>query len=675
MAQVTITLKADGEFVWSCGLEPNVNRFLVPFTEFDKLGGNPDQTGTLNFYYTQDPSQPGSKPDFSIKKMRIVDVAANQVGECKATPGGQSTFRVTEYVLFIADFREKLVAPRGGRLLDGLLNPGSDDVLYASPFPTQYDNQQLAEKALTAMGLDPNDVDSNLADFPPLRNLQWHGAHAPTELAKVLEHCNAVFCPQTSGNVSIELVGNGDLPQIPAGQQEYQIQLPGIDRRGKTVVFSSAPTAVVDTCTLTGVDHASGGTNPLVYVTRQSDDSYAPMGGSLASTIQAHGAYPSDAYRALAVQPATFDPRLQPVLRRAFSSDSTAVKSGIQVQATIAVQAGDGSWSNQAQTIAVTHVFSEGNILTLAQRLGQVSSPTPTPTPTPTPISDPDANFQEVPASGSGSLSVTLTMESVAPNPANNLLMVREFFYSGWRRDVGSGNPTQLSDDDVNSALADPSQDVVVLHRPEMRLVRNQTAASGFPASKYSSGETDNSSDLNTRCQQLADRYLRGSGNPAKEIACKGFVAAELSGQVAEIRIDQAAVRTVFKIMTWWLPSGQTGKLYRGEGGYGGSGSPPAGGAAATGGKAGASGGVPGGGAPSGGSTHSLGSGSFPGQDQTDHESLNTGATTGRQPVVAASPTPPGPNPRLPGGVAYQLRQRPSPSDGYKEVWDWMRMH
>jgi hypothetical protein len=660
---VRIFLKADGEFVWSCGLEPNVNRFLVPFTEFDKLAGKPDRTGTLNFWYSSDPNAAaGSKPDFTLKQMRVIDVAANQVGECKETPGGNSTFRVVEYVLFIADFRESIVPPRGGRLLDGILNAGSDDVLYPTPLATPVNNQQLAMRCLTAMGLDPNDVDNGLTTFPPLRNLQWHGAHAPTELAKVLEHTNSVLAPQTSGKASVVPVGKGDLPNVPQDRKEYQIKLPGIDRRGKTVIFSSAPTAAVDTYQFSGIDQTFGGSSPMVWVKQQGDSSYAQL-GNIVTNIQNHSAYPPDAYRAIQIQPSQFDPRVQPILRRALSSDTTPKRSAIRVEATIAVQALNGAWSNQDTIVPVTHIL-EGNVICLAQRVGQVSVAN---------TGDGDGNFQEVPSSGFGSLSVKITMEAVAPSPSNPMLMVREFFYSGWRRDVGSGSPTRLSDDEVNSALADPPQDLVIIHRPEMRLVRDQTAASN-PAIKYSSGEADNSLDLNSRCQQLADRYLRGSGNPAQEIAAKGFLQAELNGRLAEIRIDQAACRTVFKVMTWWLPSGQTGKLYRGEGGYGGSGGHVAGGASATGGKAGGSGGVPGGGAPSGGSTHSLGSGNFPQQDQTDHESLSVGATQARQPSVPASPALPAPGLLPPGGLQYMVLVRPD-NNGYVATWDWVRAH
>ncbi len=664
----TLTLKLDGEWVISCGLEPNINRAIVPFTEFDKLpagpsggGPNPDQIGTINFYYSADPAK-GGKPDYSIQNVRIVDVAANLVAECKATPAGKSTLRIAEYVLFFADFREKIVPPRGGRLLDGPLNIGSDDINYPTPLASPHDNQDLAHRCLKAMGLD-NEVPDAVKSFHPLMNLQWHGAHAPTELAKILEHCNAVFAPQSSGEGLVFTTGSGDLPSVSQDRKEYQLTLPGIDRRGKTVIFSSAPTAVCDTYQLSGVDHTTGGSNPLIYMCKSAGPSgaWGPMGPSQASNIQNHSPYPPDAYRALQINPDTFDPRLRPVLRRVFSSDSVPNRSALTVSATIATQDLGGAWNNSTDTnIDVTHVY-EGNIIVLAQRLGKVSTPD---------TGNVDGQFEEI---DSGPL-VTVTVESTAPCPSNNVLLVREFFYSGWRRDAGTGTPTQLSDDEVNNALADPGQDVVIIHRPEMRLVRNQTGASDI-TQKYSSGETDNKADLTTRCQQLADRYLRGSGSPAVEIAAKGFLSAEVNGKVAEIRIDQDRCRTVFKVQTWWIPSGQTGKLAHGEGGFaGGGGGGGSGGAAATGGKAGGSPGVPGGGSPSGGSTHSLGSGTYPGQDQTHHESLATGATQARQPLVTTT-HPPQPTLQLPpGGNQYQVLQRPDDM-GFISLWGWVRAH
>jgi hypothetical protein len=54
------------------------------------------------------PQPPGKdKPDVTIKGVRIVDVQASRRG----VPAGQTTPRVVEYRLCLADFRDRFVAP------------------------------------------------------------------------------------------------------------------------------------------------------------------------------------------------------------------------------------------------------------------------------------------------------------------------------------------------------------------------------------------------------------------------------------------------------------------------------------------------------------------------------------------------------------------------------------
>src|SRR6185295_16291960 len=90
--------------------KPNVNSATVPYTEFDKLGGNYDQEGSIEL------------GKVTLQGWRLIEVTASKMGK----PRGQNTARVTEYHLYFSDKREDLVEPRGGRVRLGLINAGPD---------------------------------------------------------------------------------------------------------------------------------------------------------------------------------------------------------------------------------------------------------------------------------------------------------------------------------------------------------------------------------------------------------------------------------------------------------------------------------------------------------------------------------------------------------------------
>jgi hypothetical protein len=82
----------------------------------------------------------------------------------------------------------------------------------------------------------------------------------------------------------------------------------------------------------------------------------------------------------------------------------------------------------------------------------------------------------------------------------------------------------------------------IIVRRPEWRLYQQN-------------GDNDNLSTLTSQATALAPSYLQGTPSPAQLVVCRGFVAAELSGVLSEIRIKQTPAETTFKVQTWWLPS------------------------------------------------------------------------------------------------------------------------
>jgi hypothetical protein len=180
------------------------------------------------------------KPDYEIKKISIVDVEPVEFGINDA----RGSRRIIKYRLFLADRRQTWVSPRGGNLRVGKINFDGDK--------KQYSNHELIEMCLLLMGLkDQYTIKFDVPLLPHMKNLEWRGNHAPSELEKILDQLHCVFALQSDGKVLIEPLGKGTEPNVPIVQQLPEAPLiPNLDRRGKTVVFSSQPNAIIDTVTM-----------------------------------------------------------------------------------------------------------------------------------------------------------------------------------------------------------------------------------------------------------------------------------------------------------------------------------------------------------------------------------------------------------------------------------------
>ena len=107
---------------------------------------------------------------------------------------------------------------------------------------------------LTAMGYPDVEVPDAVDDVDAPQDLKWFGNHPPTELAKLLDRVGHEFVPGLDGTPTIQPLGDGGQPSPPAADVVADLSIPTVDWRGKIVVFTSAPTAAVNTWELYGPD-------------------------------------------------------------------------------------------------------------------------------------------------------------------------------------------------------------------------------------------------------------------------------------------------------------------------------------------------------------------------------------------------------------------------------------
>jgi hypothetical protein len=559
-----LVLTLDNDWVMTPGVEPNVNTAVCSYKEFDKLPKDLfDLSGDVCFWFHGDPTGVdgegvANRPDVRINKVSLVSVDVSKWGRIDEPP---FNVRITEYRLYLADRRQAFVWPRGGFLQLGDLN--------AEPFNafgTQDRNGQpnrsvkwMVERCLEAMGEDvTNDVvvPAALSDVPRPMNVQWRGNHAPTELAKLLEHNGYVLIVRTDGHFRLEQIGDGNVPEINTDQALPPLPVPNVDRRGKIVVITSHPNAVVVTQTFK-LNTESG--SDFDFVVQDDDDVWKPL--AAVSFFQAldpveavktnffgvpekyRARVATQTYRCIRLDPGTFGPT--PMLR--WRVEKPAGKVGglqpIQVRAILPVLQQDGSWVNSTDLVTAhpAHLLAEGAVLTTSERLGKIDGGST--------IDQPDADFAEL---EDDELEIRVSYEAMfqaKADPADQggeQAWRFEYFTVGFQQDFGGIR--KLSDDELNNALAGP--DPIIVPRPELKLLRID-------------GKDVNRTDLEGAARDLAPRWLRNSGTPTSLTLAKGFQFGNCSGKVAEVRYTQGPPNgtggplTTFKINTWWLPHGQ----------------------------------------------------------------------------------------------------------------------
>src|SRR5690606_30309697 len=87
-------------------------------------------------------------------------------------------------------------------------------------------------------------------------------------------------------------------------------------------------------------------------------------------------------------------------------------------------------------------------------------------------------------------------------------------------------------------------RDTLLIRRPDWQLWQVE-------------GQDVNRSALEAAAAGLADRYLKGSGQPVRTLLAKGYALGNLSGMVSEMRIQQDPPMTTWQVMDWFQPGGK----------------------------------------------------------------------------------------------------------------------
>jgi uncharacterized membrane protein YgcG len=579
---VYVFLKLTEPFVLQRGLKPDVLRAVVPWTEFAKFQDNPIRSGTLRFWGATLPGG-NREADAEYKNMRVVEVAPTQMG----VPRGFFAIRAVEFSLFIADFRWRMVPPRGGLVMLGLVNPALQDEESDEPTPPPQTppaggapaaaqkkprpNTELLKACLDRTGVKyelpaPSIVDA----VQPAKNLHWFGSYATVELGKLLEHTGCVFCPSRSGAGVVYRNGDGNEPRVPRqpiDRLSADVPLPLSDQRGKVVIFTSAPSAAVETREIKG---PSAQTWEFVIRDdkgkwREINDTYLRDNGLLAkegAVETVRGKYKGvkelyrdqvrgDLYHHVRLADAVFKPDAHHVLRRRLTVDRK-VGDLIITAARARRDPTTGQWVNGSEHARCTAGFlrtggvGAHNVIHVHELLGRVKGAGQ--------VGDLEENFDEL---KDGDLKLKVSLESAIeykrPNaPADEkAAWTPEYYGVGFRRTKDGKDVEQLSTADLKNEYEKLDGDTVIIPRPELRLVREYDAAAsaGTPPK-------DNYKTLDKEAKALAKRYLKDPQHPPRQLQVKGFFGVDLDGRVSKVQIDQASGLTTITLDGDWTPLG-----------------------------------------------------------------------------------------------------------------------
>lgn len=564
-------LNLDGVFVLSAGMEPNVNTAVVSDAQLQQIQTLGQWTGTVEFWYAEnpfDPFKPNARPDSAWEKITIVDAEPVMIG----MKAGEKQASAIQWRIYLADARHRLIFPRGGRLDKGIINPDAADLPPLAPgqaAPPVVGNAQIIAWCLQAMGQGDGDRSTwySFDDLPPLRNLKWMGNHAPGELAKVLDALGGTLLVYTDGTLLVTLAQADDPNQPsqnppPADRLIMDIPTPTLERRGKTVIFTSAPTPVCETIHL--------GANRLRFVIRNSKGQWTPLADSPDVLLGAAGtpvagvwlppalafAKPdwidpkfqeqvfNDLFHVIALRDDSYQPLMSPILRKTFVNGDWI--HGIDVEADVVGSDGYG-FRNHDGVKCTADTLLQGNIVHVQNLLARFRDGEWHPS-----LGTPYVDLAINPSGMTHNnyidydidhVRVTLTVARATAGPAPDQPGKIEFFNCGFM--MGPAGIVQLADADVLNALDHPTADIVIIPRPEMRLILNGDAAN----------DADARQRLVDECKALAARFLAGSGGPPRIVRVKGFWNRWLDGTTNEVRFDQENLTTTYQINRWYVPT------------------------------------------------------------------------------------------------------------------------
>lgn len=556
--------KLDGEFVWTTGLSPGVLQLLVPRSEFSKLGG--DYTGVVDveFYFRNDPAQ--GTPDFELKNWNIWDNEETDWGQDQAS----GTVGVMERRLTLLDFRRIYRRGQGGLLTVGLLNetrpsgntPANPDDP-TLPLVTLYDAIVLCLNAMQLGSLIPL-VPDGLRVITAPRDLDWRGAHAPTELAKLLEMADLVFCPKADGTPTIAQIdptrpitvpnsvnepADGGEPAVSHELSWETVYL--LDDRPDLVIVTSAPAYSVKQTSLIGINAAT-----IDFVGLETDGALKPLaqlsysGGSAQtlSEVIADGWQFGDADTYMAAQRSAFrllqvshqpqgetpniNKRRLPILTRLAEIGYVVGADESQVERYLrpslfakCAMLDNGGWRNQTQRRLIPcDVFDPAT--------GTVRSDLILGTVDPNPAASSTRGF--VGLQGTDDVELRFAHEARDEDQPH-----KQFYVSVWATN-DAGQIVQIQNEpDVLAALVNPAS--FVISAPELRAF----VIEGIQINRFW---------LDKHAEQLARSVLTRGARQVATRRFRGFHLFEPSGQISEVRISQDQLLTAIDVNRHFLP-------------------------------------------------------------------------------------------------------------------------
>lgn len=382
-------------------------------------------------------------------------------------------------------------------------------------------------------------------DETKLSNVDWRGVHAPTALGEILERLNCIFALQADGKVKIERVGVGARPNVSADQLLAELPAEGLDRRGKTVVFTSWPNQVVKTAEtsddfeLVGLD-ADGKWKAL------KDLSYLNGMSPLETARNAFYNVPFEhreqakalMYRCIRLKPDKF-PHL--VLKQRYENQQPLP---VKVEANLALPVAK-LWTNSSVTLRATHLYVTridgkwNSILRVHQTLLRVTEPA---------FTDPDEDFAYSKAAElrAGDLKLTISAEAYEKPAADGIEGRPVYFAVGFTREDGALR--KLSAEETKAALESAPDRIVV---PEPSWILHEDVNGG-----------SNRAELEAQAERQAARYLRDGAASVTQVIL-GYYQVELSGVVSEISINQGELKTEVQCLAWYQPNGVTPASFR----------------------------------------------------------------------------------------------------------------
>ena len=526
------------------GLEPDVWSAEVPYTALETLGlGDVEREvgGTVELWYADPPPSsdggdaPLTTPDVTLGNCAIVDVVPAEWG----IPLGETDPRAIVYRVAIADHRRAWVAPRGGLLLGGRLNP--------DPLPdgvSLVNNKTLMEQCAAAMGVTMT-VPASVNDADPVREFDASFRHAPTALQELLEASGTVYAPLISGAAQVVKPGTAATPTIPDDRLISNVAAKSIDRRASKVIYTSQPAAEIHSWTSAASSppawkyvaqdpDADDRWRPLADISALGGDAAAAWTAGLSGVAEAkRGRLLEQMYRCIQLDPAKYPPGQVQLLPRYV--DVALKETAIRLRVTdLLVRQQDGTYYAQVdnQWLVPEHVVPEANVLVFVHPLLKIpGSPT---------------NKRR---GRLGKSNVAIAESAIKP----------WFSVEGWdgdnsRKKLGTFGfkisglaAVAMTEAESIDALTGYRPDTCILQSPDLQLVRVDGTSS------------DNRSTMSDRAKTYARNAMGVTTPQLREVRIKGFLAVELDAAVSEIVYDRRAVETRLTLNGWHCPPRTSG--------------------------------------------------------------------------------------------------------------------